>query len=70
MQSSCSSLQVCLPNGDKWLKYLGRSGNTEASKDWNLNYIQDRAEDNSGAKLGGYDRDGQWRHCDSKGCEN
>jgi hypothetical protein len=51
-------------------KYLGRSGNTEANKDWNLDYVQDRAEDNSGGKLGGYDRDGQWRHCDSKGCEN
>jgi hypothetical protein len=45
------------------------SGNPEASKNRNLVYVQDRAEDNSGGKLGGYDRNGQWRRRDSKGRE-
>jgi hypothetical protein len=48
----------------------GCSGNFEASKDWNLCRVKDGTEDNRSAKLGGYDRDGQWRHCDSKDCES
>jgi hypothetical protein len=46
------------------------SGNAKASKDRNLDCIENRTEGNSGAKLGGYDREGQWRQCDSKGCES
>jgi hypothetical protein len=46
------------------------SGNTEANKDWNLDQVQNRTEGYSGGKLRGYDRDGQWRHCDSKGRES
>jgi hypothetical protein len=50
--------------------HRGSSGNAEASKDWNLDYVQDRAEGQSGAKLGSDDRNGQWRHSDSKGRES
>jgi len=67
---ACLSLQRCLPNAGRLLMHPGRSGNTEASKDRNFDNIQDCTESSRGSKLRGDDRNGQWRHCDSKGCES
>src|ERR1035437_645788 len=70
-RSEQKSDQLCSKQAEgRALMQLDCSGNTEASKDWNLGYVQDRTEGNRGPKFGGYDRDGQWRHCDSKGCES
>ena len=46
------------------------SGNAEAGKDWNFGHVQDRTEGKRGAELGGYQSDGQRRHCDAERCKS
>lgn len=39
-------------------------------KNRDLYYIHNCTKSDSGNELGGYDRNGQWRHCDSNDCES